>query len=203
MKGTSFRQFLRELLEIDRLLKYSGNCEQERLHCIGDDSGKFLFLQVLAVKPKNILEIGTSYGYSTVWLASAARIVGSHFISVEKDSEKIERARQIIGRFRLLDSVELINKDAISLIDNLSFEPDFVLIDADKKEYVSYTRKLMNKIKGDCVIYADNVISHRVDLDPFINILDSSQRVYHQIVPIGKGIELCFLRSRRKKNERR
>jgi predicted O-methyltransferase YrrM len=189
-----FRNYLNELVEIDKLLKYALVPDEQRPHCIGDASGKFLFLQVLAVRPKIVLEIGTSYGYSTVWLCSAAELIGSRVVSIEKDGEKLSKAKNLLGKFNLTAHVELIQGNALDILDKLNFEPEFVLIDAEKSEYVHYVKKLLPKSRRQIFVYADNVLSHRNQLGSFITFLENSDRIWHELVPIGKGIEMCLIK---------
>src|SRR3989338_3705005 len=102
------------------------------------DTGKFLYNLVLISKAKNILEIGTSNGYSTIWLAEAVKHNKGRVTTIELAEHKVKHATENFMRANLDNVIKIIHGDALVLIPKLKEKFDFLFIDAVKEDYIKY-----------------------------------------------------------------
>jgi predicted O-methyltransferase YrrM len=159
---------------------------------IGPDTGRLLNILIKSAKARSILELGTSYGYSTVWLAEAARHTGGTVVSLELADYKASYARDALARAGLADRVAIRVGSALETLPQLSGPFDFVLVDLWKDLYVSCLDLLYPKLATGAFVAADNMIyPAEVRLDAA-----SYQRRIRQLdfdtilLPVGSGIEL-------------
>jgi len=190
-----FERFMQELYEkfhrhdlkqADRLHRYR-NIEPE--------SGQFLSMLIRAQQSKSILEIGTSTGYSTLWLAEAARQTQAMITTLEVDAERVTQAKQYATE---IDFADLINFKVIDAQVYLEGEQeifDFILLDAERDAYVSYWPHLSRllKAKGGLLV-VDNVISHAAEVEEFIALIQQDPRFIMSTVPIGAGLLMVGFR---------
>ncbi|WP_312584411.1 class I SAM-dependent methyltransferase [Acinetobacter sp.] len=184
-----FERFMQELYEkfhrhdlkqADRLHRYR-NIEPE--------SGRFLSMLIRAQQSKNILEIGTSTGYSTLWLAEAARQTQAMITTLEVDVERVAQAKQYATEIDLADLINFKVIDAQVYLEAEQEIFDFILLDAERDAYVSYWPHLSRllKAKGGLLV-VDNVISHAAEVEEFIALIQQDPRFIMSIVPIGAGL---------------
>src|SRR5688500_14901269 len=100
-----------------------------RLLAVGPETGQLISILVRSLKAPRILELGTSYGYSGIWLADAARTAGGRVTTMELEDHKVAFAREMAGKAGLADYIDVKIGDAVSMIANLPFGFDFVLVD--------------------------------------------------------------------------
>ncbi|MHA2107710.1 MAG: O-methyltransferase [Candidatus Hodarchaeales archaeon] len=144
--------------EIQKELRGEQILKKERSLAITREEGKFLYLLSRAMKATRILEIGTSFGYSTIWLASAAKEENGKVISVDILAEKIIRAEENLKIARLEDNVELILGDAREVLNKITNPLDIVFLDADKRDYIDFIKLSLKKLRMGGVILSDNVL---------------------------------------------
>ncbi|MFX0182603.1 MAG: O-methyltransferase [Candidatus Hodarchaeota archaeon] len=153
-------------LEEHRMLEITKEKNNEKIDkvdlslAIPRDEGKFLYILTKLIRAKRILEIGTSFGYSTIWLAAAmkdAKIDGK-VISFDVLPEKIEKAQFNLNSAGLADFVDLVQGDAMEFIQNSSESFDMVFLDADKEDYPAFFKLCLPKLRPGGVILSDNVI---------------------------------------------
>ena len=166
---------------------------RQRLRQVTPEVGRFLHTLVLATRPAALLEIGTSGGYSTIWLATAARQAGGRVVTLEIDPVKVRAARSNLEEAGVADVVSLVEGDAFAYLRERREPADFVFLDAEKEDYVSYLELLVPLLREGGLLVADNVISHADDLRPFCERALSDTRLSGLIVPIGRG-ELVAVR---------
>jgi predicted O-methyltransferase YrrM len=170
----------------------------EFLLAVGEETATFLHALATSARPKVMLEIGTSYGYSTVWLAAAARASGSRLISLELDPEKARFAAQQIEAAGLAAVVEIRIGDALELLKSAPETFDFVLLDLWKELYVPCFDLFLPKLNPGAWVIADNMIHPPFD--------QAQAAVYRKrvretnafdtlLMPIGSGIEVSYRRS--------
>ena len=190
-----FERFMQELYEkfhrhdlkqADRLHRYR-NIEPE--------SGQFLSMLIRAQQSKNILEIGTSTGYSTLWLAEAARLTQAMITTLEVDAERVAQAKQYATEIDLADLINFKVIDAQVYLEAEKEIFDFILLDAERDAYVSYWPHLSRllKAKGGLLV-VDNVISHAAEVEEFIALIQQDPRFIMSIVPIGAGLLMVGFR---------
>jgi predicted O-methyltransferase YrrM len=171
-----------------------GVARSERLRQVTPDVGRFLHTLVLAAKPRVILEIGTSGGYSTIWLATAARVIGGHVTTLEIDPAKAGLAEENLRDAGLAGVVNVRLGDAFAYLRDLDARADFAFLDAEKEDYLGFYELIVPLMNPGAVLVADNLISHELDLAEFRERALSDERLSAVIVPIGRG-ELLAVRA--------
>ncbi len=180
-------KFLEELDTKDRL---DGTPRLRRLRQIPPETGKFLALLVAGAPEGSIFEIGTSAGYSTLWLALAAQALGRKITTFEVLPEKVKLAQETFQAAGVETTVELIAGDAqeyLANYDNFAF----VFLDAEKEAYGDCYELVVPRLVRGGLLVADNAINHREALAPMLERASSDERVDALIVPIGKGELVC------------
>ena len=154
---------------------------------ITPETGAFLALLLQELLPRRILEIGTSNGYSTIWLARASTSFASRIISVDSQTDKTKRAKQNLIRVGLEDSVELITEDAgIYLKDVADRSFDFVFLDATRSNYVTWWPDIRRVLDWG-ILVVDNAVSHEDEMRSFLELIRSEPDFDQVVLPIGKG----------------
>jgi caffeoyl-CoA O-methyltransferase len=170
-----------------------GVAQGVRLRQVTPEVGRFLHTLVLATKPRAILEIGTSGGYSTIWLATAARVIDGHVTTLEIDPVKAGLAEENLRDAGLAGAVNLRLGDAFAYLRDLDTPVDFVFLDAEKEDYLGFYELIVPLMNAGAVLVADNLISHELDLAAFRERALSDERLSAVVVPIGRG-ELLAVR---------
>ncbi|RLC53338.1 MAG: hypothetical protein DRI23_00535 [Candidatus Cloacimonadota bacterium] len=160
-----------------------------RLWNISENTAELLYLLVLMKNPKQILEIGTSNGYSTFWLSLAAEKCNSSVTSIEIDTNRFNLAKENLKKRH---NIELINKKAEYAIPNFTDKFDFVFIDAGKINYIDYIKLLQNKLNDNAVIIADNVTSHSHTVEEYLSYVKSSVNYNSMTLPFEAGLEITI-----------
>ena len=178
------------LESLDSKDRVDGTPRMERLRQIPPETGKFLAILAASVPEGQFLEIGTSGGYSTMWIALACIERGIKIKTFEILEEKIKLAKETFQVSKMANHVELVEGDARDFLKeekNISF----CFLDAEKEVYDEcYDLIIPNMVKGGLLV-ADNAINHYKTLKPMIEKALSDERVDTLIVPIGKGELLC------------
>ena len=160
-----------------------------RYRNIEPESALFLNMQVRMQSAKKILEIGTSTGYSTLWLANAAQSVDAKVTTLEIDLKRIEQAKQYAKDLNLSEYIEFLHQDALYYLQQNQAEFDFILLDAERDAYVSYwpyLRAMLLRDKSTLVI--DNVISHAEDVRGLVSTIQQDTRFVISTIPLGAGL---------------
>ncbi|MEY4936965.1 MAG: hypothetical protein RIS64_3324 [Bacteroidota bacterium] len=167
----------------------------EFLLSVGVETAIFLNTLVKSAQSKTILEIGTSYGYSTIWLAEAARANGGKVITLENNPEKAKYAQQQIHEAGLSDFVEFRIGDALESIDNHPETYDFILLDIWKELYVPCFERFFPKLNKGAWVIGDNMIfppHSRPEAAVYRQCIRETNAFDTVLMPIGSGIELSF-----------
>jgi predicted O-methyltransferase YrrM len=135
--------------------------------------GEFLHDLVVERGYRRGLEIGTSNGYSAVWIALGLRKTGGRLITLEIDARRADLAAENFKRLGLLPYVELRRGDALKLIPTIEGPFDFVFIDAWKEDYLKYFQLVFPKVTSGGAILAHNVLSHAPELKAFVEMLQN------------------------------
>ncbi|MDB2672677.1 class I SAM-dependent methyltransferase [Flavobacteriaceae bacterium] len=165
----------------------------EFLLSVGEDAAVFMNTLVKSANAKIILEIGTSYGYSTLWLAEAARENGGLVITLEADEAKVTYAKDKLKQAGLLKYVDFRVGDALNLIEKAEEHFDFVLVDIWKDLYLPCFELFYPKLNDKAWVLADNMIfppqSNEVT-QLYQNRIRQTENFSSVLLPIGSGIEL-------------
>lgn len=174
----------------------------ERMLSITRNIGLFYNIFLRSTGAKNILEIGTSVGYSTIWFAEALREnLGTKIISLEQDSKKIERAKKNFVTAGIEQYVEILQGDALETLSKISNQKeslskfDFIFIDADKERYIQYFDMSLPLLKKGGVIGADNIVyPERFNemMKDYVNHVKNTPNVRTVTIPIDNGEEITM-----------
>ena len=178
------------LESIDKKDRLAGKSPRERLRQIPPETGKFIALLAATAPEGTYLEIGTSAGYSTLWLALACKELGRKLVTFEVLEEKANLARETFKIAGLEKVIELVRGDAREYIQNYR-DIAFCFLDAEKEVYYDcYEKVILNMVSGGLLI-ADNAISHKDILKPMLERALKDERVDALVVPIGRGELVC------------
>ena len=160
---------------------------------VGHDTGRLLNILAKGAGARRILELGSSYGYSTLWLAEAARKTGGTVFSLEINSMKQEYARATIAKAGLARHVEFLLGDALKTIAALDGPFDFVLLDLWKDLYVSCFDLFYPKLQPGAIVVADNMlrpVDYLPDALKYRRHVRSHSKIDSVLLAVGSGIEL-------------
>jgi len=162
-----------------------------RLLAVGPDTGQLINLIARKLKAPRILELGTSYGYSAIWLADAARAAGGRVTTMELKDFKANYAQQMVWRAGLAEFIDFKVGDAVQMISELPFGLDFVLIDLWKDLYVPCLEALYPKLNPGAIIVADNMIHPSAEaMLPYAKAVRSKPDIFSILLPVGHGLEI-------------
>jgi predicted O-methyltransferase YrrM len=165
----------------------------ELLLSVGPEAGEFLRNLAIARGATRILELGTSYGYSTLFLADAAKRCGGRLITMELAPEKQAYAQEMLEAADLADVGDWRLGDAVELIEAEQGTFDFVLLDIWKELYLPCLKAFYPKLAEEAVIAADNMIDppmHRADARAYRAAIAACPDLQSALLPVGQGIEL-------------
>ena len=160
-----------------------------RFRNIEPESAQFLAQLVHIQQTQQILEIGTSTGYSTLWLAYAAQQVNARLTTLEIDAERSQQAASHLADFNLSNGVEFWVGDAAEYLKQSQAIFDFILLDAERDAYVDYwpdLKRLMCVSRG--VLVVDNVLSHADQVTDFIARIQQDEQFNLSTLAIGAGL---------------
>jgi predicted O-methyltransferase YrrM len=187
------RELLSELHESGRRFDAAQPDRLDRLRNLEPESGALLNLLVRALGARDVLELGTSNGVSTLWLADALAATGGRLVSVELDRDRIRSAQENIMRAGLDGLVGLRIGDAgDALRDSPDDAWDVVFLDAERPEYPGYWPDLARVIRPGGLIAADNAISHADQMQPFRDLVEADPRTITALDATGAGILLVL-----------
>lgn len=165
----------------------TGAAREVRLRQVTPDVGRFLHNLVLAARPQSLIEIGTSGGYSTIWIGAAARAAGGSLTTLEIDPVKVTLARESLRDAGLEGTVTVVEGDAFKYMRRRSEPADFFFLDAEKEDYLAFLGLIVPLLRPGGVFVADNLISHEADLREFREAALADPRLSAVVVPIGRG----------------
>jgi predicted O-methyltransferase YrrM len=170
---------------------------EQRSRQVARTTGQFLFALVAPQADCEVLEIGGSRGYSTIWLAAAARHLGGRVLSLEHDGGKIEAWRRNVERAGLAEWAHLVEGDAFETLPEIDDVFDLVFLDAEKEMYERLFELARTKLEPGAVVIADNVLSHEETLGAYSRARQADPTLESVTVPLDRGLELsAVLRNR-------
>jgi len=161
------------------------------------EAGAFMHALILATRARHGLEIGTSYGYSGLWIAAALAENKGRLVTLDHDPRKTDAARATFESAGLSDIIETKVGAALDLLPALDGPFDFVLNDADKDNCIRYVDIIAGKLADRGVILTDNTLTHAPQLSGFLDWVRAQSGFYSTSVPIGNGMELTVKRTHR------
>lgn len=181
---------MRYLEGLDAADREDGTPRLRRLRQIAPDTGRFLALWVASAPAGACVEIGTSAGYSALWLALACRATDRRLTTFEVLPEKAALARETFEVAGVEDVVDLVVGDFRDHAASLS-EVGFCFLDAEKDVYRDCYDLVIPRLVYGGILVADNATSHREDLQPMLDHVLGDERVDAFVVPVGKGELVC------------
>ena len=152
------------------------------------DTGEFLTVLVRAALARRVLEIGTSNGYSTLWLASAAQDIGGSVTTVEKSQYKIDLAATNFARSGLASSIAQVHDDAGRLLERSADGAfDLIFLDSERPEYSGWWPHLRRVLRRGGLLVVDNATSHPAEIAPFVALVKADAEFITSLVPVGNG----------------
>jgi predicted O-methyltransferase YrrM len=187
------RAVLERLHQEDADERARGLPPAERSRAVAPTTGQFLFALVAPQLDCEVLEIGASRGYSTLWLAAGVRYLGGHVLSLENDPAKVAAWRANIAEAGLDEWAELIEGDAKQTVSEIDDVFDVVFLDAEKEDYEQLFQAARPKLEPGALVVADNVLSHRDTLGAYVQARKSDTTVESVTVPLDRGLELSVI----------
>lgn len=159
-----------------------------RMLNITRDTGEFLAVLVRATAARRVLEIGTSNGYSTLWLAEAARGIAGSVTTVESADDKIGRASTNFTRAGLSKFITLVHDDAGRLLQQSDESAyDLIFLDSERPEYPVWWPNLRRVLCPGGLLIVDNATSHVEQMAPFVALVTADPEFATCLIPVGKG----------------
>jgi predicted O-methyltransferase YrrM len=193
MLDDRIRSVLARLEEEDRREREQGLPREVRSRAIEPTTGRFLFSFVAPQWDCEVLEIGGSRGYSTIWIAAAARTLGGRVLSLEADPRKVEAWRANIAEAGLEESAELIEGDAFETLPPIADVFDVVFLDAEKVDYEGLFALARPKLEPGAAVIADNVLSDVDTLGAYSSARQSDPTLVSVTVPLDRGLEISTI----------
>jgi caffeoyl-CoA O-methyltransferase len=165
----------------------------DRARQVASTTGRFLFALVAPQNGCEVLEIGGSRGYSTIWLAAGVRLLGGRVLSLEHDPAKVEAWRRNIADAGLDEWAELLPGDAFESLRTLDDVFDVAFLDAEKEDYEALFELARGMLEPGGLVVADNVLSHEETLGAYSRARQDDPTLVSVTVPLDRGLEVSAL----------
>ena len=170
---------------------------EQRSRQVEPTTGRFLFSLVAPQTDCEVLELGGSRGYSSIWLGAGVRYFGGRVLSLENDPVKVEAWRANVEEAGLSDWAELVPGDAFETLPEIDDVFDVVFLDAEKELYERLFDEARDKLEPGAVVIADNVLSHEEVLGAYSRARQADPTLESVTVPLDRGLEIsAVLRNR-------
>jgi predicted O-methyltransferase YrrM len=187
------RAVLARLEEEDAGEREAGLPAPDRSRAVEPTTGRFLFSLVAPQTDCEVLEVGGSRGYSTIWLAAGVRHLGGRVLSLEHDRRKIEAWRANVAEAGLEDWADLLEGDAKETLPAIDDVFDLVFLDAEKEDYEELFQLARRKLEPGALVIADNVLSHEETLGAYSRARQADPTLESVTVPLDRGLELSVV----------
>lgn len=184
------------MTDIDALLAelYTFGEREGGMWNIGPEGGAFLAWLVGLLQARRVLEIGTSNGYSGIWIARALEETGGALVTLEVEPRKIAMARENFARAGLSERITLVEGPALRALAALGGTFELVFIDADKPEYIDYLREVRRLVAPGAVIVADNITTHPDETADYRAAVLADPTLHSIALPIAGGLLVSRVR---------
>jgi caffeoyl-CoA O-methyltransferase len=193
MLDDRIRAVLERLEREDASERERGLPPEQRARQVEPTTGRFLFSLVAPQTDCEVLELGGSRGYSSIWLAAGVRHLGGRVLSLEHDPAKIEAWRRNIADAGLEEWAELADGDAFEQLPRIDDVFDLVFLDAEKDDYERLFELARTKLEPGALIVADNVLSHEETLGAYSRARQADPTLESVTVPLDRGLEFSVL----------
>jgi len=186
---------LERLRQEDAEEREQGVTRELRARAVAPTTGRFLFSLVAPQNACEVLEVGGSRGYSSIWLAAGVRILGGRVLSLEHDPAKCAAWRRNVADAGLEEWAELVEGDAFETLPEIEDGLDVVFIDAEKEDYERLFALARPKLEPGGLVVADNVLSHEEALGVYSRARQTDPTLVSVTVPLDRGLELSAVLS--------
>src|SRR6478672_6129515 len=187
------RTVLARLEEEDRREREEGVARELRGRQVARSTGQFLFSVVAPQTDCEVLELGGSRGYSSIWLAAGVRYFGGRVLSLEHDPAKIEAWHRNVEEAGVEEWAELREGDAFEQLPRIDDVFDVVFLDVEKDDYEELFRLARDKVEPGGLVVADNVLSHPDPLAQYSAARQADPTLLSVTVPLDRGLELSVV----------
>jgi caffeoyl-CoA O-methyltransferase len=191
------RAVLQRLEAEDAEERAAGVPREQRARQVARTTGQFLFALVAPQWDCEVLEIGGSRGYSSIWLGAGVRHLGGRVLSLESDPVKCEAWRRNVADAGLEESVELVEGDAFEELPQIQDVFDICFLDAEKDDYERLFELTRDKLEPGALVVADNVLSHEDTLGAYVRARQEDPTLESVTVPLDRGLELSVILTER------
>ena len=186
-------ELLRELEAFGKANDAASSDRRQKMLNITHDTGVFLSMLIQASRSRSVLEIGTSNGYSTLWLADAVGDSGL-VTTIEMATHKVEMAERNFERAGVAARIRQVADEAGSFMATCrDAEYDFIFLDSDREQYVDWWSELRRILRPGSLIVVDNAVSHAHQMEQFAALVATTTGYMSSLCPIGNG-ELVILK---------
>jgi predicted O-methyltransferase YrrM len=183
--------FLDELYAHGRAHDEQREDRLQRLRNVEPETAELLGVLVRAMNATRVLEVGTSNGYSTIWLGDAAEAVGGTVLSIEIEADRTAQAAGNLTEAGVADFVELRTQDAAEALASFADGAfDLIFLDAERTLYAGYWPDLIRMLRPQGLLVVDNTLSHGKDLVEFSELVYSTAQVTSTVLTVGAGVLL-------------
>ncbi len=186
------RTFLKQLEKQGRANDAQETDRSRKVFNLLPETAKLVSILARSSRAKHVLEIGTSNGYSTIWLAASVAPAGGSVISIDRLPEKHKLARENLLHVGLLKSVDLRCGDATEIVTSLPGPFDFVFFDADRVDAHKHLSLLLPKLAFPAFVLSDNALSNSDELAAYLTMIEGLAQFQHVVIPIGKGLSVAY-----------
>ncbi len=181
---------LARLEEEDAREREAGVSAAQRSRQVAPATGRFLFALAASQAGIEVLEIGGSRGYSTIWVAAGARVLGGRVLSLEHDPVKCVAWRANVAAAGLEEWAELVEDDALETLRETQDVFDLVFLDAEKDDYEDIFALVRPLLEPGSLVVADNVLSHAEPLAAYSAARQADATLASVTLPLDRGLEL-------------
>ena len=193
MLDNRVRAVLERLEREDADERARGLASSQRSRQVSRTTGQLLFALVSPQTDCEVLELGGSRGYSSIWLAAGVRYLGGRVLSIENDARKAEAWRNNVADAGLEDWADLIEGDAHEVVPAIDDVFDVVFLDAEKDDYEELFQLARAKLEPGALVVADNVVSHEQTLAAYSRARQADPTLESVTVPLDRGLELSVV----------
>src|SRR6478752_5884673 len=187
------RAVLERLEREDAAERERGLPPEQRSRQVEPTTGRFLFSFVAPQTDCEVLELGGSRGYSSIWFAAGVRHLGGRVLSLEADPAKVEAWSRNVTEAGLEETAELIEGDAFETLPRIEDVFDVVFIDAEKDDYERLFQLARDKVEPGGLFVADNVLSHADPLAEYSKARQADPTLESVTLPLDRGLELSVV----------
>ena len=194
--NAEIRDFLKQLENHARTHDARESEHSRKLLNLDPETAEIVCILARSSRARRVLEIGTSNGYSTIWLAASVGPEGGRVISIDRSPEKHRMAHDNLLAAGLLQIVDLRLGEATEVIATLPGPFDFIFFDADRTSAPGQLTLLLLKLAPQALILADNALSHPEEIAGYLAMIKSLKPFQHVLIPVGKGLSVAFADSK-------